>query len=308
MCVGRHGVVGDGLDLVGRAPEHQLDHRLLRQLAAGVRRDDVAVAHDGDLVGDLEDLLEVVRDVDDADAVVAQPSDVREEALDLGRAERRGRLVEDDELGARRQRAGDLDGLLLGHAELARRAVEVAADADQLEPLLRQPARVAPGDGAEAAGQAAEQHVLDHAQVARDLALLRDQADADLARLDRREVRERLPVEADLAAVGADDTRDDLQERRLASAVLADQGMHAARRHGEVGGLQRMHAGVALVDGMQLQEHPAARRCVLVSHGAPAVLRLSSVPSRNSVFDHRIASGGRASIRRGALTARRRGE
>ena len=84
---------------------------------ARARRDGLAVAQHGDAIGDGKDLLEAVRDVDDADAVRLEQRDDAEQALDLALGQRRRRLVHDDDLRVGADRLGDLDDLLLGHAE-----------------------------------------------------------------------------------------------------------------------------------------------------------------------------------------------
>ena len=57
-------------------------------------------------------------------------ADDAEQLLDLGRGERRGRLVHDDEARLHRQRARDLDHLLLGDGEIAdqRHRIDVEPD------------------------------------------------------------------------------------------------------------------------------------------------------------------------------------
>ena len=60
-------------------------------------RDVLAEAQDRDRVGDLEDVVQVVRDEDDREALLAQAPDEVEHLPRLGHAERRGRLVEDHE-------------------------------------------------------------------------------------------------------------------------------------------------------------------------------------------------------------------
>ena len=66
-----------------------------------------------DVVGHLEDVVHVVGDQDDREAVVGEPADQVEHLLGLGDAQRRGRLVEDDELGVPQHRARDRHGLPL---------------------------------------------------------------------------------------------------------------------------------------------------------------------------------------------------
>ena len=66
-----------------------------------------------------------------------------------------------------------------------------------------------------------------------------------------------LALEADLAAVDRVDARDALDERRLAGAVVADEGHDLARRHVEVDLEQRLDRAEALRDSLQFQD-----RCV----------------------------------------------
>ena len=67
-------------------------------VAALEHADGPAEPQHGDPVGGLEDVVEVVRDQDDAEALLAEAAHEREHLLGLRDAERRGRLVEDDEL------------------------------------------------------------------------------------------------------------------------------------------------------------------------------------------------------------------
>ena len=71
-----------------------------------------AVGQDRDPVADPADLVEAVRDVDDADALGGQPPDDVEERLDLVVVQDRGRLVHDQQARVVRQRASDRDDLL----------------------------------------------------------------------------------------------------------------------------------------------------------------------------------------------------
>ena len=95
------------------APDHHRDDVVDRDGLRLDRVDVLTVAHDGDPVGDLAQLLEPVGDVDDALALLAQRADDAKEFSDLGVGERGGRLVHDEDGGVQRQRLGDLDHLLL---------------------------------------------------------------------------------------------------------------------------------------------------------------------------------------------------
>ena len=112
--------------------------RLGVQLVPAGQLDDLAEVHDRDLVADVPDHGQVVRDhhVGQAQLVLQ----VLEQVDDLGLdryVERGDRLVGDDQLGPQRERAGNPDALPLAAGELVRVAVVVlGVEADQLEQLL----------------------------------------------------------------------------------------------------------------------------------------------------------------------------
>ena len=88
--------------LVGQdAADHELGDLAHRELADRVGADRLPVAHHGDLVGDPEQLVEPVRDVDDRDAGGGEPADDVEQHLDLGVGQDRRRLVQDEHGRAR---------------------------------------------------------------------------------------------------------------------------------------------------------------------------------------------------------------
>ena len=108
-----------------------------------------AVPEHGDEVAEREHLGETVRDVEEGDALRLHAGDRREELGGFALAERRSRLVEDEDLGVRRERLGDLDHLPLGEREVAdeRRRRDVEAEAGE---------RVARGGGGGLAVEEAE--------------------------------------------------------------------------------------------------------------------------------------------------------
>ena len=80
------------------------------------RRDRLSAAERRDPVGDLEHLVQLVRDEDDRRALPRQRADDLEELVRLLRRQHGGRLVEDQDLGAAIERLQDLDALLLADA------------------------------------------------------------------------------------------------------------------------------------------------------------------------------------------------
>ena len=103
-----------GIGLEGKlAPDHQPDELLLRHLRRLADAGDAAILHDRHPVGDLEDLGHAVRDIDDRNPLRGEAPDGAEKMAALVDGQRRGRLVEDEQLQLVREALGDLDHLLL---------------------------------------------------------------------------------------------------------------------------------------------------------------------------------------------------
>ena len=81
-----------------RAADDLLDQLLRRDFQRAMNGDDMAVAQNRDRVCDTEDLVETMADVDDADAIVAQPPQDLEEAIDVRLRQAGSRLVEHEQL------------------------------------------------------------------------------------------------------------------------------------------------------------------------------------------------------------------
>ena len=86
--------------------------------SVGHRVDLLAAPQDGHAVGDVEHLVELVRDEDDRRALGRQRAQDAEQVLRLLGGEHRGRLVEHEHLRAAEQRAQDLHALLGADAEV----------------------------------------------------------------------------------------------------------------------------------------------------------------------------------------------
>ncbi len=97
--------------------EHVLDQGAPVDRVDLVRRDALAVAQHRHAVAELEDLVEPVRDEDDAPALRDEVARRPEHALDLRLAQRRRRLVEDEQARVADEQAGDLDELPLADRE-----------------------------------------------------------------------------------------------------------------------------------------------------------------------------------------------
>ena len=153
------GARGGGGCVVDDSSGHQLDERALRQAGHRKRRHLPPVAQHRDAIGDGEDLVEVVGDVQHPDAPVAHPPDDLEQPLRLGLGHRRRRLVEDEQRHVAieaLQRPGDGDRRALDRLQPASGPTDVDVVADGLDGLSRGAELAAPADPREATGVVAE--------------------------------------------------------------------------------------------------------------------------------------------------------
>ena len=88
--------------------------------------DDLAVLHHRHAVGEIEHVVDVVADEEDADAVGLELLDELADLRRLGGAERGRRLVHDEDASVEMDRPGDCDRLALAARERGHRLLEAA--------------------------------------------------------------------------------------------------------------------------------------------------------------------------------------
>ena len=149
-----------------------------------------AVAQDRDTIGDLANLTQPVRDVDDGRPRCRELADGREEELDGILRERRRRLVENQEPRRHGERLGELEQVAAGDAERRDAVLEMAQEVDVVEQRAHRFRRV---------GIAAPQmlepdrhaDVLGDRHVREERRMLMDDCDPELLRDRRRETGRR---------------------------------------------------------------------------------------------------------------------
>src|SRR5262249_29422155 len=142
----------------------------------------------------------------------------------------------------------DLDLLLIGRAQRAHGGRRALAKADPLGQLGEALALARAVDDPATPDLDPQEDVVEDRQVRRQRELLLDEADAVPDGVTRRPVADRLAVDEDLAGVGRDGAGDDLAQRRLARAVLADERVDLAGGELEADVGERDRRPVALVD------------------------------------------------------------
>ena len=243
----RLAAVDDELDVAA-------DHQRREVLLVGLRRqplaDDLAAPDDRDPVRDLEDLVQLVADEDDAVALLGEPPQDREDLLGLLGREDGGRLVEDEDPGVAVERLEDLDPLLPADRQVA--DLDVGVDLEP-EPLaeLDDPALAPPsGRGRPGCAIVSSPRRMFSATVRTGTSMKcwwtmlipRLIASVGLA------IRTAVPSMQDLALVRPGQAVEDVHQRRLAGAVLAEQGVDLAGPDVEVDVVVGDDARVALGD------------------------------------------------------------
>ena len=178
-----------------------------------------------------------------------------EQVIGLRVGERGRRLVEHEDPAIERQRAGDLEQLAMRGRERFGERVRIDPQRQSIEHRSRARAHRRFVEPAEAADLAAAEDVGRDAEVGQAQHLLVDHADAVLDGLARARRRERLSAPADLAAIGPDQPGEDLQQRRLAGAVLADERVRLALRHIEADAAQGVDGAKGFLNAVELQTH-----------------------------------------------------
>ena len=265
-------------DLQHLAADHQAGERagrLLRRVGLG---DHLAAPHDGGVVADALHLLQAVADVEHRAALAGQPLQGDEQVVGLLRGQHRGRLVHDQELRLLQQAADDLDALALAHREVGddgvRRAAAGRSRPTRCSMVSPRPRRIALGKR--------ERDVLGDGERLEQREVLEHHADAETAGGGRAGDGDRLALPADLALGRLQRAVDDLDQRRLAGAVLAEQRVDFAGHDGEVDAVVGPQRAEVLGDADRLERRlPVGLRKFVLASTTPAPVSIKrAVASR----------------------------
>src|ERR1700722_16767460 len=220
-------------------------------------------AMDVDAVGDLEDMRHVMADQDDRQAAPPYIEDELEHAAGLLDAERGRRLVHDHDAAAKgggpchshtlplTTREG-LDRLAYvldrRNAQLQQRLARFFLHARAIEHAEE----LSPQSGL--AQLAAEEEIVGNAERRRQGEILVDRLDAGGSRILRGAEMHDLAVQADLALVRSDGSRQRLDEARLAGAVITDDREDLARIEIEIRLVERDHPSIAFDEAARRED------------------------------------------------------
>ena len=247
--------------------DHQLGQVVLVRLGRPPLADDAAASDHRDPVRDLEHLVQLVADEDDAVPLRGQAPQDGEDLLGLLWREDGGRLVEHEDARIPVEGLEDLDALLPADGERADLRFRVDLEPEPPAELHDPPVGLlAVEEDPVGHRLLAEEDVVGHAQDGDEHEMLVDHVDPARDRVGRAGDPDGGAVQQDLALVRPRQAIEDVHERRLARPILAEEGMDLARADLEVDPIVRDHARVALRDPAHLERRGEAR-AGLVRHG-----------------------------------------
>ena len=261
--LGAAGLVGVRVHLLRGAAEHELDQVALGLVVHRHVGHLPPVAQDDRAVAVLDDLVEPVRHEQHADALRAQLADDAEQPLDALARQVRGRLVQDEQVRGRtvrsssgrtvlepglREPARDGDQSPLGHRQVTHAGVRRHVEADLLERRPHPLPLLPPPDAAcEAGREPGDAQVLQDGHRRDQREVLVDERHARAAGTGTQVGGDVLPSHAHVRpGLGRVVAGQDLDQSRLATAVLPDEADDLTARELQGDVLQHRHSAEAL--------------------------------------------------------------
>ena len=243
---------------VGQLTTHHLgDDKVGGQALAVPGADVLAIAHDGHFVGNAQDLVHLMADVDDGNAFLFQIINDAEQRLNLVGSQRRGGLVQNQHLAVGADSLGDFHRLHLRHAQLAQLLLGVEVHAHPLQQgggVLIHFFMIHHREGTEfLGGIAAKIDVFCHTAGGHGLKLLVHHGDALAQRVQGIGDVHLLALVVDLALIHLVNAEHTFHQRGLACAVFAHQRMHMSGLQLELGMVQRLHTREGFDHAFHLQ-------------------------------------------------------
>ena len=267
-----------------RPAHHQRNERLAIDLRGGIGPHVRSVAEHRDRIGDAEDLVHFVRDIDQGDAAPLEHGDHVEEGLDLPVGDRRRGLVHDEDAGILPQRLGNLDRLHLRHAEAPHLARHRQVGLQQVQ---EPPGLALHGAAVDPSRQArgrlvAQQDVFGHRQIGDRHQLLVDHGNAVADGILRAAEHDGPAAQQDLARVDPVQAGQHFHQRRFARAVLAHQRMHLAGPECQRNVHQCLDARERFADIARLEDGNAGDGSILL-HTVRSILLPWLLPGKRQV-------------------------
>ena len=242
------------------AADHHGDERRLFELLTREAADVAAVTHDGHAVCDAEDLVHLVRDVDDRNVFFLELVNDTEQNFNLFRGDRRGRLVHDQYPRIVGNSADDLNHLLLRYTQIAHLTGRIQMDFHLIQKLLRLLQHLLllqPLAGDELPTQ---EDVIRYGKRRHVVQLLMDHRNTKRSCVIDRTDLDQTAIHIDLTAVFLVRAVDDVHQRRFSCAVFAHQCVDLTGVNLQLHFIERFHARERLGNSLQFQNNLTHRQ------------------------------------------------
>ena len=206
--------------------DHHSGQFLRRGMRSFDRADALALAQNGDAVGDLHDLVQLVGDKEDALALGREVFHDLHEFLDFLRRQNGRRLVEDQDLVVAVEHFENFGALLHTDGDILNDCIGIDVQTVFLRQRENLFARVLLLQEAHFVRLNAENDVVEDREALDQLEVLMHHADAEFVCVVRVADLDLAAVLVDLALLRLVQTEQDAHERRFARAVFAEQGMN----------------------------------------------------------------------------------
>ncbi len=265
---GRGGLLDPQEDL---AADHHAGQPSLRRTLVRHGANLLSAPEHSDPVGDLEHLVQLVADEDDREALARERPEDLEELAGLLRCQHCRRLVEDQDVRAAIERLQDLDSLLLAHADVLDPCLWIDREVEGAGEMFDAPVRGAVIEQHAGMGRLAGQDdVLRHRHHRDQHEVLVHHSDAARDRVLGRVDSHRLALDPDLALVRVVEPVEDVHQRRLSGAVLAEQRVNLAPAKIEVDVVVGEDPREVLRDPAELEDRPLVVDHVVILGGGTA--------------------------------------
>ena len=236
--------------------DHQADDIVHLQLCGRLRCDMLAVAHDGDFIGDALDLRHFMRNVDDAETAVAEHVDDAEQMLHLFLRQRRRRLIKYNNFRVIGNRLRNFHHLTLRNRHCAHDPVRIDINAELFEDFNGIVVHFLFVDHETGCFRVpAQPEVVHDRALERLIELLVHHSDAVVQRLLAAGKVDFPAFEIDMAAVLVVNAEQAFHQCRLAGAVFAHQRVNRSGLDLQADLIERPDAGEVLCNVFHLKQY-----------------------------------------------------
>ena len=241
-----------------RMTDHRLHDIVMCKLPRGPVGNQLSVAQHNDAIGNALQLIESMRNVNDADAARFEPCDLLEQSTDFRPGEHGRGLIQDQQTRSALETARDLDQLLLTDAEIAHRLRWIdVGQPHALQMLACLCFHVSEANKSSARGKFSQRQIFGHAQRLDQTEFLQHDAYAGVLRLLATARCIGDTVELHLTRIGARQARKNLRQRALAGTVLTGECDHFPGSDLKIDCAQHRR-GIGLADAADSQQRHSA--------------------------------------------------